>query len=126
MAALDRLGPLTYGSWGKGYGLPPRRTNAGPARRGVSERTTSLRGQAEQRGAHKPVPNNGIVAEELSNPGFERRQPGAPGVRRQLLWGHSASNAVPPFIRPIASEDPPTLGSHGIPQWDRGDDTDKF
>ena len=33
---------------------------------------------------------------------------------------------MPPFIRPIALEYPPTLGSHGLPQWVRGDDTDKF
>ena len=33
---------------------------------------------------------------------------------------------MPPFVRPIASEYPPTLGSHGVPQWDRGDDTDKM
>ncbi len=33
---------------------------------------------------------------------------------------------MPPFVRPIASEYPPILGSHGVPQWDRGDDTDKI
>ena len=123
-AALDRYPP----TWcrGKGSGLPPRRTNAGPVRRGVSDRSTSLRGLAEQRGAHKPVAKGGIVAEELSDPGFEPWQPGAPGDWRQLLWVKSSCNAVPPFVRPIASEYPPTLGSHGVPQWDRGDDTDKM
>ncbi len=33
---------------------------------------------------------------------------------------------MPPFVQPIASEYPPTLGSHGVPQWDRGDETDKM
>ncbi len=33
---------------------------------------------------------------------------------------------MPPIVRPIALEYPPTLGSHGVPQWDRGDDTDKM
>ena len=51
---------------------------------------------------------------------------GALRDRRQLLWVKSSSSAVPPFVRPIASEYPTTLGSHGVPQWDRGDDTDNF
>ncbi len=106
--------------------IPQPSTNAGPVRRGVSDRTTSLRGLAEQRGAHKPVANGGIVAEELLDPGFEPGQPGAPGDRRQLLWVKSSGSAVPPFVRPIAPEYPQTLGNHGVPQWDRGDDTDKF
>ena len=70
--------------------------------------------------------NGGIVEEELSGPGFEPGQPGAPGDRRQLLWVKSLGSAVPPFVRPIASEYPPTLGSHGVPQWDRVNDTDKM
>ena len=85
-----------------------------------------MRGQAEYRGAHKPVANGGIVAEELSDPGFEPGQPGAHGDKRQLLWVKSSGSAVPPLVRPIASEYPPTLGSHGVPQWDQGDDTDKM
>jgi hypothetical protein len=51
---------------------------------------------------------------------------GAPGDRRELHWGKSSSSAVPPLARPIASEYPPTLWSIGVPQWDQGDDTDKF
>ncbi len=78
-----------------------------------------MRGLAKQRGAHKPVANGGIVAEKLSDPGFKPVQTGAPGVKR-------LGSAVPPFVRPIVSEYPPTLGSHGVPQWDRGDDTDKM
>ncbi len=70
--------------------------------------------------------NGGIVAEELSDHGFEPGQPGAPRVRRQLLWVKSSGSAVSPFVRPTASEYLPTLGSHGVPQWDRGDDTDKM
>ncbi len=70
--------------------------------------------------------NGGIVDEKLAAPGFEPAQPGAHGDRRQLLWVNSSNSAVPPFVRPIALEYPPTLGSHGVPQWDRGDDTDKF
>ena len=42
------------------------------------------------------------------------------------MWDWSSSNAVPPFVRSIASEYPPTLGSHRVPEWDRGDDTDKI
>ena len=87
---------------------------------------TSLRGQAAQRGAHKPVASGGIVAEELSVLGLELGQPGAHGAdRRQLLRVWSSCRAVPPFVRSIASKYPSTLGSHGVPQWDRGDDTDK-
>ena len=85
-----------------------------------------MRGLAEHRGANKPVANGGIVSEEISDPGFEPGQPGARGDRRQLLWVKSSGSAVPPFVRPIASEYPPTLGSHGVTQWDRGDDTDKM
>ncbi len=85
-----------------------------------------MRDLAEQRGSHKPVANSGIVAEELSNPGFEPGQPGAPGERRRLLWVKRSGSAVPPFVRHIASKYPPTLGSHGVPQWDRGDVTDKM
>jgi hypothetical protein len=96
-----------------------------PVRRGAPSRNTSMRGQAEQRGAHKPVANGGIMAMELLVLVFEPRQPWAPGDRRQLLWVQSSSSAVPLFVRPIASVYPPTLGSHGVPQWDRGDDTDK-
>jgi hypothetical protein len=72
------------------------------------------------------VASGGIVAEELSDPGFEPWQPGAHGDKRQLHRGKSSSSAVPPFDRPITLEYPPTLGSHGVPQWDRGDDTDKI
>ena len=82
-----------------------------------------MQGQAEQRGAHKPVASGGIVAEELSDPGFK---PGAHGDIRQLMWVKSPGNAVALFVRPTASKYPPTLGSHGVPLWDRGDDTDKF
>ena len=89
--------------------MPPRRTNAGPVRRGVSD-MTSLRGLAEQRGVHKPVANGGIVAEELSDHGLEPGQPGAPGDRRQLMWVQSAGSAVLPFVRPIASEYPRPWG----------------
>ena len=70
--------------------------------------------------------NGGIVAEELLDLGSEPRQPGALGDRRQLLWIHSSSSAVPPFVRPIASEHPPILESHEVPEWDRGDDNDKI
>jgi len=124
-AAPNRY-PPDYGCRGKGSGRSPRRTNAGPVRRGVSDKATSLRGQAEQRRALKPAANGGIVAQELSDLGFEPRQPGAPWDMRQLLWVKSAGSAVPPFVRPIASEYPPTLGSHEVPQWTRGDDTDKM
>ena len=85
-----------------------------------------MRVLADQRGAHKLMANGGLVAEELSDPGFEPGHPGAPGDRRQLLWVKSSGSAVPPFVRPIASEYPPTLGSHRVPQWDRGDDTEKM
>ncbi len=61
--------------------------------------------------------NGNIVAVELSTLGLNRQQ---------LHRGKSSSSAVPPFVRPIASEYPPVLGSHGVPQWDRGDDTDKI
>ncbi len=50
--------------------------------------------------------------------------PGAPRDRRQLHREKSSSSAVPPLVRPIASEYPLTLGSHGLPQWNRGDDID--
>ncbi len=96
-AAPNRY-PPDYGCRGKGSGQPPRRTNTGPIRRGVSDKTTSLRGQAEQRRAHKSVANGGIAAEELSDPGFEPRQPGAPWDRRQLHRETSSSSAVPPFV----------------------------
>jgi hypothetical protein len=104
---------------------PPRRTNADPVRRGASKRNTSLRGQATQRGAHKPMANGGIVAEKLLIHGYEPGEPGAHRDRRQLLWVYSSSSAMPPFVRPIASEYPLTVGSREVPQWDRGDDADK-
>ena len=67
----------------------------------------------------------GIVALELSASGSSRGQPGAPEDKRQQHREKISSSAEPPFVRPIASEFPPTMGSHGVPQWDRGDDTDK-
>jgi hypothetical protein len=66
------------------------------------------------------------VAVELSAMGSNQGQPGALGDRRHLHRGKSSSSALPPFVRPIASEYPVTLGSHGVPQWARGDDTDKI
>ncbi len=33
---------------------------------------------------------------------------------------------MPPFVRLIASEYPSTVESHGVLEWDRGDDTDKI
>ena len=81
-AAPDRY-PLVW-CRGKGSGLPPRRANAGPVRRGDSNRTTSLPSRV---GAYKPVAEGGIVALELSASGPNRGQPGAPGDRRQLTVG---------------------------------------
>ena len=39
--------------------------------------------------------------------------------QEQLLRDQRSCSAVPPIARPTASEYPPTLGSHGAPQWDR-------
>jgi hypothetical protein len=72
------------------------------------------------------VANGGIVDVELSDLGSNQCQPGVPRDRWHLHRDKSSSNAVPPFIRPIASKYPPNLGSHVVPQWDRGDDTDKI
>ncbi len=58
--------------------------------------------------------------------GSNQGKPEAPGDKRQLLWDQSSSSEVPPFVRPIASEYPPTMGSHRVPQWNRGDDSDKI
>ena len=69
----------------------------------------------------------GIVAVELSALGSNQGQPGAPGGRRQLHRGKNSRSAVPPFVRPIASEYPPILGIHGVPKSrDRGDDTENI
>ncbi len=86
----------------------------------------TLRGTAAQRVAYKLVANGSIVVVELSALGSNQGQPGAHGDKRQLHRGKSSSSAVPPFVRPIASNYPPTLGSHGVPQWARGDDTDNI
>ena len=71
---------------GTGFSQPPRHTNADPVRRGILKRNTNLGGQAALRGAHKPVANGGIMAEEIFFPRFEPGQPGVPRDRRQLLW----------------------------------------
>ncbi len=58
---------------GTGYGLPPRSTNSGPARRGDSIRTTRPRMSASegiQRGeSNEPVADGGIVAPNLFHRG---------------------------------------------------------
>ena len=114
--------PQVYGIWSAASAYQRRPGSTGSFRTGLQ----SCAAQPSRVGAYKPVAEGGIVALELSASGPNRGQPGAPGDRRQLHREKSSSSAVPPFVRPIASEYPPTLGSHGVPQWDRGDDTDKF
>ena len=120
-AAPDRLRHRGYGIWIAVPAYQRRPSSTGSIRKGLQ----SCAAQPSRVGAYKPVAEGGIVALELSASGSNRGQPGAPGDRRQLHREKSSSSAVPPFVRPIASEYPPTLGSHGVPQWARGDDTDK-
>ena len=109
------------GVWSAASAYQRRPGSTGSFRKGLQ----SCAAQPSRVGAYKPVAEGGIVALELSASGPNRGQPGAPGDRRQLHREKSSSSAVPPFVRPIASEYPLTLGSHGVPQWARGDDTDK-
>ena len=113
---------LGSGVWSAASAYQRRPGSTGSIRKGIQ----SCEAKPSRVGAYKPVAEGGIVALELSTSGPNRGKPGAPGDRRQLHREKSSSSAVPPFVRPIASEYPPTLGSHGVPQWDRGDDTDKM
>ena len=120
-AAPYRLRHRGYGVWiaAPAYHRRPGPTERfgqdyNPARPSQAEGSPQASGQRRHRGGG------------AFRPWREPGQPGAPGDKRQLFCVKSSSSAVPPFVRPIASEYPPTLGSHGVPQWDRGDDTDKM
>jgi hypothetical protein len=104
-AAPDRLCLRRTGS-----GKTPRRTNAGPVRRGDSDRTTIPRGQAKRRGAHKPVANGGIVAEELSDPGANQGNRGHPGTGGSCYGSRVQAARCPRSFGPLLQSIPRPWG----------------
>ena len=96
--------------WDRGSGKTLRRTNAGPVRRGDSDRTTIPRGQAKRRGAHKPVANGGIVAEELSDPGSNQGNRGHLGTGGSCIGRRVRAARCPRSFGPLLQSIPRPWG----------------